>query len=184
MRALVTSIIASGLLAGGVAYAQTKTITGETQTVHATVEAIDHARREVTLKKDDGTYEVLNVPASVKRFDSVKVGDALTVRYYENVVFRVKPANEPDVNEASGGVVPAAGEKPKGTMSGQRTITAKITGIDPKVPSISFTGPNGWNYSTRVHDKEALAKVHVGDRVDITWTAAAVVSFSEAPKTK
>jgi hypothetical protein len=184
MKALVTSIIASGLLAGGIAHAQTKTITGDTQTVHATVEAIDHALRQVTLKKDDGTYEILAVPASVKRFDAVKVGDALTVRYYENVVFRVKPEGEAAVDSASGGVVPTAGEKPKGTMSGQRTITAKITAIDPQTPSISFTGPNGWNYSTRVHDKEALAKVKVGDRVDITWTAAALVSFSEAPAAK
>jgi hypothetical protein len=69
-------------------------------------------------------------------------------------------------------------------MSGQRTITAKITAIDPKVPSISFTGPNGWNYSTRVQDKAALAKVKEGDRVDITWTAAAVVAFGEPPKAK
>jgi hypothetical protein len=182
MKALVTSIIASGLLAGGVAYAQTKTITGETQTVNATVEAIDQSRRELTLKKDDGTYEVLSVPESVKRFDAVKVGDSLSVRYYENVVFRLKPEGEPDVNTASGGVVPAAGEKPKGTMSGQRTITAKITAIDMNVPSISFTGPNGWNYTTRVHDKDALAKVKVGDRADITWTAAAVVAFGPPPK--
>ena len=177
MKALVTSIIASGLLASGVAYAQTKTVTGETQTVNATVEAIDQSRREVTLKKDDGTYEVLNVPKSVKRFDALKVGDTLSVRYYENIVLRLKPEGEADVNTASGGVVPAAGAK-----SAQRTITAKITAIDQALPSISFTGPNGWNYTTRVQDKDALAKVKVGDRVDITWTAAAVVAFDEAPK--
>ena len=106
MKALVTSIIASGLLASGVAYAQTKTVTGETQTVNATVEAIDQSRREVTLKKDDGTYEVLNVPKSVKRFDALKVGDTLKVRYYENIVLRLKPEGEPEVNTASGGVVP------------------------------------------------------------------------------
>ena len=62
-------------------------------------------------------------------------------------------------------------------MAGQRTITAKITAIDEKIPSISFTGPNGWAYSTRVEDKAALAKVKVGDRVDITWTAAALIAF-------
>ena len=161
MKALVTSIIASGLLASGVVYAQTKTVTGETQTVNATVEAIDQTRREVTLKKDDGTYEVLNVPTSVKRFDALKVGDTLSVKYYENIVLRAKPT---------------------GTMSAQRTITAKITAIDQALPSISFSGPNGWNYTTRVQDKDALAKVKVGDRVDITWTAAAVVAFGEAPK--
>lgn len=178
-----TLVVASALLVSSRAGAQaTKTVTGEMQTVTATVESVDQTRREVTLKKADGTYEVLAVPASVQRFDSVKVGDTLTVRYYENVVVRVKPEGEPDVDTAQGGVVPSAGAKPAGTMAGQRSITAKITAIDPKVPSISFTGPNGWAYSTRVEDKEALAKVKVGDRVDITWTAAALVSFAQPTK--
>ena len=50
------------------------------------------------------------------------------------------------------------------TAATQRTITATITNIDPKIPSISFSGPNGWKYSSRVEDKEALKKVKVGDR--------------------
>jgi len=49
------------------------------------------------------------------------------------------------------------------------------------VPSISFSGPNGWKYSSRVEDKAALAKVKVGDRMDITWTLAVLIS-AEAPK--
>jgi len=44
------------------------------------------------------------------------------------------------------------------------------------VPSITFTGPNGWKYSSRVEDKKALAKVKVGDRLDITWTEALILS--------
>ena len=184
MKSMVCgAVLVAATAVSGLALAQaTKTITGETQTVTATVEAIDQASRELTLKKADGTYEVLGVPESVARFDSIKVGDSINVRYYENIVIRLKPASEPDVDSASGGVVPSAGARPSGTMSGQRTITAKITAIDPKVPSISFTGPNGWAYSTRVEDKVALSKVKVGDRVDITWTAAAVVSFQSATK--
>ena len=54
-----------------------------------------------------------------------------------------------------------------------------ITAIDPKVPSISFTGPNGWAYSTRVEEKNNLDKVKVGDKVDITWTSAALIAFEE-----
>ena len=52
--------------------------------------------------------------------------------------------------------------------------------IDMKVPSIAFSGPNGWNYSTRVQDKDTLAKVKVGDKVDITWTEAAIISIADA----
>jgi Cu/Ag efflux protein CusF len=156
-----------------------KTITGETSVSTATVEAIEKSTRQVTLKDDDGTYEVLYVPSSVKRFDSLKVGDKVKARYYENVVFRLKAPGEKDVDTSTGGVTPAGGEKPKGTIASQRSITATITKIDPNVPSITFTGPNGWTYSSRVQDKKALAKVKEGDKVDITWTNAAIVSFDE-----
>ena len=73
------------------------------------------------------------------------------------------------------GVAPAASD-----AAVQRTITATITKIDMKVPSIAFSGPNGWNYATRVQDKDTLAKVKVGDKVDITWTEAAILSISDA----
>ena len=43
-------------------------------------------------------------------------------------------------------------------------------------PSITFTGPNGWKYTSKVQDKAALAKVKVGDKVDIVWTEAVLVS--------
>ena len=66
-----------------------------------------------------------------------------------------------------------------GTAAHQRTITATITAIDNSLPSITFSGPNGWKYSTRVEDKAALAKVKVGDKVDITWTEAMILSLDE-----
>jgi Cu/Ag efflux protein CusF len=170
---------AAGLLLMAVdAAAQSKTITGEMKTVTVSVEAIDHGRREVTVKKEDGTYDQLYVPESFKRFDSLKIGDKITTKYYENIVLRLKPAGEKDVDEASGGVVKAEGTA--GTVSRQRTITATITQLDPNVPSITFTGPNGWKYTTRVEDKAALAKVKVGDKVDITWTEATILSLEEA----
>jgi hypothetical protein len=164
------------LMTSGLVGAQSKTIPGKTEVVTATVEAINTGEREVTVKKADGDHEVFYVPADVKRFDSLKVGDTITAKYYENIVLRMKPAGEKDVNDDSRGAVPGAAGT-AGTASHQRTITATITAIDPAVPSITFSGPNGWKYSTRVQDKEALAKVKVGDKVDITWTEAMVVSL-------
>jgi len=35
---------------------------------------------------------MLSVPADVKRFSRIKVGDTITARYYENLVVRVKAA--------------------------------------------------------------------------------------------
>jgi hypothetical protein len=52
-----------------------------------------------------------------------------------------------------------------------------ITAIDAKTPSITFKGPNNFVYSSRVQDTEALAKVKVGDRVDIVWTEAQLLAL-------
>jgi hypothetical protein len=176
---------ALGLVFGATAIAQTqavtKTVTGEKKTVTATVEQIERSTRSVTLKSPEGVYTEVTVPAGVARFDTLKVGDKVSATYYENVVLRLKAPGEKahDTDEAA--VTPGSGAKAGGTVATQRTITATITAIDMNVPSITFSGPRGWTYSSRVDDKKTLAKVKVGDRLDITWTEAVLISV-EAPR--
>src|SRR5262245_17316129 len=169
----VSAIALTAVSAG----AQTKTITGETKVVTATVEGIERSTREVTVKKPDGKYEVFTVPADVKKFDTLKIGDKVTARYYENMVLRLKAPGEKSVDTPNCEITQASGGNTSATAAVQRTNTATIKAIDQKTPSITFAGPNGWEYSTRVEDKAALAKVKVGDKVDITWTEALIVSL-------
>jgi hypothetical protein len=157
--------------------AQVKTIPGETQTEKATVEATERGSREVTLKGEDGTYEVLNVPRDVKRFDTLKVGDTIRVTYYTNIVLVPHVPGTPPLDTASSARTKAT--ESVGTAAAQRTITATITEIDRKVPSVTFKGPDDWTYSSRVQDKKLLATVKVGDQFDITWTEAMLVSIEE-----
>ena len=86
------------------------------------------------------------------------------------------------MDQQSGGVVPGvAGTSGRsGTIAKQRTITATITAIDEQAPAVTFTGPNNWAFSSPVKDREALSRVKVGDRVDITWTSAVLVSLEPA----
>jgi hypothetical protein len=74
-------------------------------------------------------------------------------------------------------MTPGQGTQVAGTVAKQRTITATIEAIDPKVPSITLSGPNKWRYSARIQDKDVLKTIKVGDRLDITWTEAALISF-------
>src|SRR5436190_9113707 len=131
---------------------QTKTITGEQQTVTVTVEAIEKSSREVTVKKTDGTYNVFYVPPSIKRFDTLKIGDRITAKYYENLVLQLKKPGEKSVDSSAMKMTPSK-EGAAATAAHQRTITATITAIDMTVPSITFSGPNGWTYSSKVEDK-------------------------------
>jgi hypothetical protein len=177
--AYVGVLVAAGLALpmARVAVAQSKTITGETTAVTATVEAIESSSRTLTLKKADGTFVTTVAGPGMKRFDELKVGDKVTARYYENLVIRLKRPGEKDVNTSTAGSTPSGQARPGGTAAKQRTITATITAIDMNVPSITFTGPNGWKYSSKVEDKAALATVKVGDKVDLTWTEAVLVSI-------
>ena len=182
MRQLAITVLAAAIILPATAFAQIKTLPGESITINATVEAIQHTNRTLTLKGPEGNLVEVTVPPDVKRFDTIKVGDVISAKYYENVVLRVKAPGEPAVDTLTGGVTPGKGMKAGATAAAQRTITATITAIDPKVPSISLAGPNNWKYSSRVADKEALAKVKVGDRLDVTWTSAVLVSATDAPK--
>jgi len=179
MKRLVAGIVAAAALVpmSGTVMAQSKTIAAQMRTETGVVEAIDAPTRSVTLKKSDGSYVTTVAGPDIKRFAEIKVGDKVAARYYENVVVRVKQPGERDVDAANKATTPAEQVLPGGTKAKQQTITATITAIDMDAPSITFSGPRGWTYSTPVMDKAALAKVKVGDKVDIVWTEAVLVSL-------
>jgi hypothetical protein len=185
MNRLIIAVVCGCLLLGtvGTVTAQIKSLPGESKVITATVEAISVSTRTLTLKGPKGNYVDIVVPDNVERFSAIKVGDTLTAHYYDNIVLRVKKAGEKSVDSEAEKVTPGGTAKPAGTASKQRTITATITAIDNAVPSITFSGPNNWSYSSRVEDKKALAQVKAGDKVDITWTEALLVSF-DAPAKK
>jgi Cu/Ag efflux protein CusF len=178
MKRLVVGIAAVVLVSmAGKALAQSKTVRSEMRTETAVVESIDATSRTVTLKKPDGTFTTVTAGPDIKRFAEVKVGDKVTAKYYENVVIRVKAPGESDVVSSARATTGSEQVLPGGTKAKQVTITATIAAIDMDTPTITFTGPNGWKYTSKVQDKEALAKVKVGDKVDIVWTEAVLVSI-------
>ncbi len=178
MKRLVVGMAAAGLVSmAGMAMAQSKTVRSEMRTETATVEAIDASARTVTLKKPDGTFTTVTAGPEIKRFAEVKVGDKVTAKYYENLIIRVKQPGESDVVSRTQATTGSEQAMPGGTKAKQVTITATIAAIDMNTPTITFTGPNGWKYTSKVQDKEALAKVKVGDKVDIVWTEAMLVSL-------
>ena len=178
MKRFVVGLVAAAAVVSmaGPAMAQSKTVKSEMRTETGTIEAIEASTRTVTLKKADGTFVTTVAGPDIARFAELKLGDTVNVRYYENVVVRVKQPGEPEVISGAKGTTGSEQVLPGGTRAKQLTITATITAIDPNTPSITFTGPNGYKYSSKVQDTEALAKVKVGDKVDIVWTEATLVS--------
>ena len=161
------------------ALAQQTEIAGDLVTVKGSVEAIDHTNRVLTLKMEDGEFENITIPKGAERFDEVKVGDTLQVRYYDNVTVRLKEPGEAPVDTAELGAVAAdAASSPGGTIAAQRKMTVTVTKLDLEKGVATVEGPHGYKYSRRIQDKEAAKKIKVGDKLDMTWTEAVQITVN------
>ena len=60
-------------------------------------------------------------------------------------------------------------------------MTVTVEAVDPAVPSITVRAPNGNTLSAQVKDKKNIEGVKVGDKIDITYTQAMMVTV-EPPK--
>ena len=60
----------------------------------ATVQDVDHAKRTVTLKGEDGKTMTLNIGKNVENFDQLKKGDQIKAAYYESAAISIRKAGE------------------------------------------------------------------------------------------
>jgi hypothetical protein len=145
-------------------------------TIRGTVEAVDPAARTVRIRGDRGNVVTLDIPKSTAPFDQLQVGDVVSVAYFDRVSVRLKPGGEPAVDRTEPPLTtPAPGTLPGATVASQRVTTVTITGWDPVLREVTFTGPGGTNYSRRLLDStdaKVMAGLKVGDRVDVTRTEA------------
>ena len=155
----------------------------QSASVTATVQSIDSAKRELTLKTTDGETVVMEVPQSVERFPAIKVGDQLNVKYREALVLDVHKA-DPSAKlgvSAERGIERKPGEKPSGIISQQVTATVAIEAIDPKTPAVTIRTGDGDKISFHVKNPKNLEGVSVGDKVVITYQEAVAIDVSAPP---
>jgi hypothetical protein len=155
-------------------------------TLTASVEAIDLANREVTLKGPLGNTATFTVDQQVKRLDEVKVGDLVRADYYVSVAAEVrKPTREEKKHPLV--VLDAAGKAPPGTSpaaGGLRRFkfVTTIEGLDRPTQTVTVKGPSG-NYLTAcVADPSRLTKMRIGDTIVVTYTEALAISLEKAEK--
>ena len=128
----------------------------------ASVVAIDRANRILTLKGEKSaamTYYVDEVVGD--RFDKVKVGDKITVKYFDAVAFELK---KPDQAGVSG--------------AGAATAPVTIMAVDQDTPSITVKAQDGTVITRRVRNKNNLKDVQVGDTIVIVKTEPLIVDLT------
>lgn len=164
--------------------AKPKVISGASVTsVTATVEAIDTANRELTLKGPKGNLMVMGVPEAVKRFNEIKVGDLLTIKYSEAVIVEVHkadPSAKVGMTEKMN-MERKASARPAGVVTRTMTATVEVVDVDMKAPSITVKGDNENTLSYRVQDIKNLEGVKKGDKIVITYQEAVALDVSSPP---
>jgi len=153
-----------------------------TVSASATVQSIDVGKRVVTLRGEDGKDLTVQVDERVKNLPQVKVGDRVQVNYREAVAFQVKPAGglAPGMSMKEGLLTAKPGEKPAAIKTSDMTIVATIDAIDPAKPSVVLRTADGEVTEVRVRDPNNLAKVKVGDQVEVTYRTALAISVVDA----
>ena len=86
-------VVAMATYAGAQEPAKQPVVKSEFQTVEATVEAINPATRELTLRGPNGPVSVVLGP-DVRNFDKVHVGDKVVVSYYQGLAPNVEGRHE------------------------------------------------------------------------------------------
>jgi Cu/Ag efflux protein CusF len=147
-----------------------------------TITKIDQATRDVTLRAENGDEDTFTVGPGVTRFNQLKVGDTIKATYTEALVFEVR---KPDAPAATTGTT-IAGERYKNAVGGAagaaHTTTVTVKAIDMNAPSITVDTADGRTMTRRIQDKKNLEGVHVGDRIDITYSEAMIVTAEPAKK--
>lgn len=188
-KLLVVGVLAVGaMLTAAAVQAQTeetqvqmgggKLSLGRLTEIRATVEAIDLATREITLKGPKGNVFPVTVGPEVKNLAEVKVGDEVVAEYYQGLALSLAPADASlSLSEESAAVRAEPGEQPAGAVMRQVTAVARVEAIDAATSTVTLRGPKGNAVDIEV-PAEALQKVKVGDLVQAVYSEALAVSVS------
>ncbi len=140
-----------------------------TEEVRAQVVSLDRLTRAITLKGPKGTVLDMIAGKEVKNFDRLKVGDFVTVRYFQSLALDL---------QKPGQAAASYSERPTARGREVRAI-ATVTAIDEKTKTVSLKGPRGNTVTLDVRNPEHFKVMKVGDEVRVTYTEA--VAFSVQP---
>lgn len=158
-------------------------LANETETVTATVMAIDHQGRLVTLRTAAGKEDTVEVGPAATRFDQIKVGDKITMTYQHAVALELLSANSAQAGtEVESDITrDEKSSKPGGTAESAVTVTARLTAVDLTKHTVTLTGADGKPRVIEVKDparQARLSKLKVGDMVRITYAEALAITVT------
>ena len=158
--------------------------------VTATVQAIDHAKREVTLKGPLGNVITFTVDKRVKRLKEVNVGDEVAADYYISLAGELRAPTEEE-KQSPVQILKETVRAPKGTEPAagalhMMKVVTTVQGLDLPTQSVTLQGqgPMGYTATIRARNVDNLKKLRLGDTIVVTYTEALAISLEKVPTSK
>ena len=152
--------------------------------VAATVEAISHELRIVTLKGPAGNVFTVNASEEVERIDEIAVGDTVNVDYLTSLAFELREPTEEEIAEPLV-VLDEVARAPKDMLPGGGEITVvravcTIEGLDRQTGTAKLLGPMGNYREVGGVDPENMPLLTIGQTVVVTYTEAVAITLEKA----
>lgn len=153
-------------------------------TVTATVTAIDHETRVVSLRMPEGDGVTFTASEEARNLGQVEVGDIVTAEYVERVSVQVV---ENDGSEPGEGGMSAMQRTPEGDMPGMaavdtQVVTATVEAINIKANTFKLKYPDGAVEEYVARNPQNLKRAAVGDLVVMSFTEAVAISVTEGQR--
>jgi len=138
----------------------------EVATSSATVTAVDHANREVTLLQNDGSKLTIVCGPEVRNFDQIKDGDRVTASLSTKLEVFVREGDGTSHEGAASSVVVAAkGAKPGVVSTTTAQVTGRIVDLDTDRHLATLQYADGTKETFPVRPDVDMTKSKVGDEV-------------------
>ncbi|MCF6264910.1 MAG: hypothetical protein L3J24_15160 [Xanthomonadales bacterium] len=144
----------------------------------ATVEAINHETRAVSLRGPEGSIVEIVASEDIRNLNQVSVGDSLNIEYVQSISIEVVAAVDAEAGIA---VIAAEVRSDEGEMPGVAAleaivINAVVEEINLEENTFKLKGADGEVTEFTARDPENLKKAVVGDLVVITLTEAVAIT--------
>jgi hypothetical protein len=152
----------------------------------ATVTAIDMKTRMVSLQSPGAVSETVYAGPEVRNLAQLKVGDVVTVSYYEALAAEVTAPEKAmkSAEQATAMLRAEAGKRPGGAVGQVSTTTLEIQSIDASHNAVTFRRPDGKVRTIVIANPDSqrfVAGLKRGDLVQVTYMEAVAVAVRAAP---
>jgi len=170
-------------VATGVAQNESVRVSSAGVEVRGKIVELDKTARTITVLGPKGQTTTLDVPAEVKNFDQIQVGDDIVLRYALAVAVSLQPLKGSGIRErvdtAGAGTAPA-GSLPGVAGARKVEVLGDITQVNSKAHTVTLRGVKR-TITVLVPEGVDIKTLKVGQQVRAVFVEAVVLDVQRAP---